>query len=131
MFNHVMVGADDIDKSKTFYEKVLEVLGFSGKGMENTSPSGHKRVFFQHNGGTFGISQPIDGQPASHGNGSTLGFKCDSPEQVKQFHDVAVAHGGTSIEDPPGPRDGAMGPMHLSYVRDPSGNKLCAIHRPG
>ena len=130
MFNHMILGANDIEKSKSFYHKVLSVLGFEGDPMEHTSDSGHKRVFFQHNGGTFGISQPIDNQPATHGNGTTLGFKCDSPEQVKQFHDVAVANGGTSIEDAPGLREGSMGPMHLSYVRDPSGNKLCAIHRP-
>lgn len=130
MFNHVMVGATDIEKSKSFYEKVLGVLGFQGEGMENTAASGHKRVFFRHDGATFGISEPIDNEPATHGNGSTLGFKCDSPEQVKQFHDVALAHGGTSIEEAPGLREGSLGPMHLSYVRDPSGNKLCAIHRP-
>lgn len=131
MFNHIMVGANDIEKSKSFYEKVLGVLGFEGKGFENTASSGHKRVFFQHNGGALAISEPIDNEPATHGNGSTIGFKCDSPEQVKQFHDVAVANGGTSCEDAPGLREGALGPMHLSYVRDPSGNKLCAIHRPG
>jgi catechol 2,3-dioxygenase-like lactoylglutathione lyase family enzyme len=130
MFSHVIVGANDIEKSKSFYEKVLGVLGFEGKGVENTASSGHKRVFFQHKGNAFGISEPIDNEPATHGNGTTLGFKCDSPEQVKQFHDVAVANGGASCEDPPGLREGSMGPMHLSYVRDPSGNKLCAIHRP-
>ena len=130
MFNHVMVGANDIDKSKSFYEKVLGVLGFKGEAMENTNSKGNKRVFFQHNGHALALSEPISGEPASHGNGSTLGFKCDSPEQVKEFHDVAVANGGTSCEDPPGLREGAMGPMHLAYVRDPSGNKLCAIHRP-
>ena len=129
MFSHMIVGANDIEKSRSFYQKVLGVLGFQGKPMENTSASGHKRVFFQHGGGLFGISEPIDNQPATHGNGTTLGFKCDSPEQVKEFHDVAVAAGGTSCEDPPGLREGSMGPMHLSYVRDPSGNKLCAIHR--
>lgn len=132
MFNHVMVGANDIEKSKTFYEKVLGVLGFEGQGVENTAASGHKRVFFRHNGGALAISEPIDGEPATHGNGSTIGFACDSPEQVKQFHDMAVAYGGTACEDAPGPRDGGpLGTMHLAYVRDPSGNKLCAIHRAG
>jgi catechol 2,3-dioxygenase-like lactoylglutathione lyase family enzyme len=76
------------------------------------------------------VSEPIDGQPATVGNGSTVGFKCDTPEQVREFHDVAVAHGGTSIEEPPGPRAGPTGVLHLSYVRDPDGNKLCALHRP-
>lgn len=130
MFNHVMVGANDYEKSKSFYHKVLQALGFEGEPFEHTADSGHKRAFFNHNGGTFGISEPINGEEATHGNGSTLGFKCDSPEQVKQFHDVAVANGGTSCEDAPGLREGSMGPMHLAYVRDPSGNKLCAIHRP-
>ncbi len=92
--------------------------------------TGHKRLFFRHNGGTLCLSEPINGEPATIANGGTIGFKCTSPEQVKAFHDVAVAHGGTSIEDPPGLREGALGPMHLSYVRDPDGHKLCAIHRP-
>ena len=131
MFNHLIMGANDIDKSKSFYEKVLGVLGFEGQPLEHTSDSGHKRVFFMHDGSMFGISEPIDDQPATHGNGTTLGFKCTSPEQVKEFHDVAVANGGTTCEDPPGLRESSLGPMHLSYVRDPSGNKLCAIHRPG
>ncbi len=130
MFNHIMVGSNDMAKSKSFYDKVLGVLGFAGEAFPNTAKTGHERLFYQHNGGTLCVSQPIDDQPATHGNGSTIGFKCDSAEQVKQFHDVAVANGGTSIEEPPGVREGAMGPMHLSYVRDPSGNKLCAIHRP-
>ena len=62
--------------------------------------------------------------------GCSTGFKCSSQEQVQQFHDVAVAHGGTSIEEPPGLREGKMGAMYLSYVRDPDGNKLCALFRP-
>ena len=75
-------------------------------------------------------TEPIDGQPATAGNGSTIGFKCGSPEQVQRFHDVAVAHGGASIEEPPGPRTGPSGVLHLAYVRDPDGHKLCALHRP-
>ncbi|MCB2032321.1 MAG: VOC family protein, partial [Ottowia sp.] len=67
---------------------------------------------------------------ATFANGGTIGFKCVSAEQVKQFHDTAVAHGGTSIEDPPGLRESTMGALHLAYVRDPDGNKLCALYRP-
>jgi catechol 2,3-dioxygenase-like lactoylglutathione lyase family enzyme len=128
MFNHIMVGSNDIDRSKRFYDAVLGTLG-AGEPLRNVAATGHTRLFYRHNGGTFCVSEPIDDQPASHGNGATIGFKCDSPEQVMQFHDVAVANGGTSIEDPPGLRKGSLGPMHLSYVRDPDGNKLCAIHR--
>jgi predicted lactoylglutathione lyase len=75
------------------------------------------------------VSEPINGEPATYANGATIGFKCSSPEQVVQFHDVAVASGGTSIEGAPGLREGKMGAMHLSYVRDPDGNKLCAMFR--
>jgi catechol 2,3-dioxygenase-like lactoylglutathione lyase family enzyme len=129
MFNHIMVGSNDIERSKTFYDAVLATLG-AGEPMRNVAATGHVRYFYQHDGNAFGISEPINGEPASHANGATIGFKCDSPEQVKTFHDVAIAHGGTSIEDAPGPRTGSMGVMHLSYVRDPDGNKLCALYRP-
>ncbi|WP_338447164.1 VOC family protein [Pelagerythrobacter marensis] len=130
MFNHIMVGANDIEQSKTFYDAVLGTLGFTGEAMRNVSGSGHTRLFYVHNGGTFCVSEPINGEPATGANGGTIGFKCDSPEQVKAFHDAGVANGGTSIEDPPGLREGsALGAMYLSYVRDPSGNKLCAVHR--
>lgn len=130
MFSHIMVGSNDIKKSKSFYDKVLGALGFEGEPMAHVASTGHNRLFYRHNGGTFCITEPIDGEPASAANGGTIGFNCDSPEQVKQFHDVAVANGGKSCEDPPGLRSGSMGPMHLAYVRDPDGHKLCAFHRP-
>jgi len=130
MFNHVVIGSNDLERSKQFYDAVLGTLGFSGKALRNLAPSGHQRLFYRHNGGTLAIAQPINDAPATCANGSTIGFRCSSAEPVKAFHDVAVAHGGRSIEDPPGERDaGALGTMHLSYVRDPDGNKLCAIWR--
>lgn len=128
MFSHVMVGTNDIERSKRFYDAVLAVLG-GPEGFRNQGPSGHHRVFYRHAGSSFCVSQPIDGEPACHANGGTIGFKCESAEQVKTFHDVAVAHGGQSIEEPPGLRESAMGALHLAYVRDPDGNKLCALYR--
>ena len=97
MFNHIMIGTNDIDKSKAFYEKVLKVIGVEG-AMDNTLDSGIKRVFFMHDGDVLALSQPIDGEVATCANGMTIGFKCDSPEQVKELHDAAIAAGGTSIE---------------------------------
>ncbi|WP_397533182.1 VOC family protein [Roseateles sp.] len=129
MFNHVMVGSNDIERSKRFYDAVLGVLG-AGEPVRNQSATGHTRLFYRHEGSTFGVTEPINGEEATYANGGTLGFKCNSAEQVREFHDVAVAHGGTSIEGPPGLREGAMGALHLSYVRDPDGHKLCAIYRP-
>lgn len=128
MLNHVMLGSNDIERSKRFYDAVLGVLG-AGEPIRNTAASGHERLFYRHDGSTFCLTQPINGQPASVANGGTIGFRCNSPEQVRQFHDVAVAQGGQSIEDPPGLRAGSLGPLHLAYVRDPDGHKLCAIYR--
>ncbi|HEY8881712.1 MAG TPA: VOC family protein [Roseateles sp.] len=128
MFNHIMVGSNDLERSKQFYDAVLGVLG-AGQPLRNVAASGHVRLFYRHNGNTLAISQPINDEPASFANGGTIAFKCSSPEQVKQWHDVAVAHGGTSIEEPPGLREHSLGNFHLAYVRDPDGNKLCAIYR--
>jgi catechol 2,3-dioxygenase-like lactoylglutathione lyase family enzyme len=130
MINHVMIGSNDIEKSKAFYTAVLGVLG-AREPMEHVNDTGQKRLFFIHDGSTFSVSEPINGQPASCANGFTIGFKCNSLEQVKELHDVAVANGGTTCEDPPGPRTGSMGVMNLCYFLDPDGHKVCGLHRPG
>ncbi|MFZ6846833.1 VOC family protein [Undibacterium sp. RuRC25W] len=128
MFSHVMIGSNDIERSKKFYDAVLGIFG-AGEGTRNVAPSGHTRLFYRHDGSSFGVSEPINGEPATFANGGTIGFKCNSAEQVKEFHDTAVAHGGQTCEAPPGLRESSMGAMHLGYVRDPDGNKLCAVYR--
>lgn len=129
MLNHIMIGSGDIERSKTFYNAVLGVLG-AGEPMAHVNDTGQTRLFYQHNGSTFSVSEPINGKPVEPSNGSTIGFVCNSPEQIQELHDVAVANGGTSIEDPPGLRNGSMGPMYLCYFTDPDGHKICGIHRP-
>ncbi|PPU17697.1 VOC family protein [Xanthomonas arboricola] len=129
MLNHVMVGSNNIARSRQFYDAVLGVLG-AAEPLVNPANSGHVRLFYRHAGSTFVVSEPINDAPATSGNGATVGFSCGSPEQVQAFHDAAVAAGGVSIEDPPGVRESRMGPVWLAYVRDPDGNKLCAIYRP-
>jgi catechol 2,3-dioxygenase-like lactoylglutathione lyase family enzyme len=120
MFSHVVVGSNDIDRSKKFYDALFGKEAFvDDKG----------RLAYRKDGAAFMVTKPLNGEEACFANGGTIGFKCQSPEQVRQFHDVAVAHGGTSVEDPPGLREGGMGPLHLAYVRDPDGHKLCALHR--
>lgn len=126
---HTMVGSNDLERSKRFYDTLLGTLGVAEATL-NVAGSGHSRLFYRSAGTHFIVSEPINDEPATMANGSTVAFSCSSPEQVKQFHDVAVANGGTSIENPPGPRESAMGTIHLSYVRDPDGNKLCGIHIP-
>src|SRR5205807_6188291 len=87
------------------------------------------RLAYSHNGGRFMVSKPIDGKPACHANGGTIGFLMSSPDQAQAWHKAGVANGGKSIEDPPGVRQGAAGEMYLAYLRDPDGNKLCALYR--
>nr|WP_197976519.1 VOC family protein [Sphingomonas sp. CFBP 13720] len=126
-----MVGSNDIERSKRFYNELLGVLGVDEATL-NIADSGHTRLFYRNENGTnFIVTQPINNEPATVANGSTVAFSCNSPEQVKRFHDFAVAAGGMSIEAPPGPREtAAMGTIELTYVRDPDGNKLCGIHFP-
>ncbi len=128
MFSHIMVGTNDIERSQRFYDAVLGVLGV-GAPHANTAGTGHRRLFYRHNGVSFCVTEPINNEPATAANGGTIGFTCSSAEQVQQFHDVAVANGGTSIEGPPGPRQSGAAVLHLAYVRDPDGNKLCALFR--
>ena len=124
MFSHVMVGSDDIARSKKFYDAVFDAMG--GKPAVQDAKG---RLIYAHNGGVFLVSPPIDGKPASHANGGTIGFTMASPEQAAAWHQAGVANGGTAIEDPPGIRQGGSGAMYLAYLRDPDGNKLCALHR--
>ena len=129
MLNHLVIGSNDIERSKRFYDAVLGVLG-AGEPICDKVDSGHTRLIYRHDGSSLVISEPINNEPATFANGSTIAFRCDSPEQVHDFHDMAVAHGGKSIEDAPGPRaNPVVGLIHLAYARDPDGNKLCAIHR--
>ncbi len=126
MFNHVMVGASDIEHARKFYDAVLGVIGVAA-GTANTSSDGHLRYFYRHDGSTFGVTQPINGQPATAANGGTIGFRCASAEQVIAFSDAAVSNGGIVIETPPVIREGAV---CIAYLRDPTGNKICALYRP-
>lgn len=125
MFTHITVGANDIEASRKFYDAALGALG-----IEPGQPDGMGRYWWRTARGSFAVGKPIDGDPACHANGGTIGFGARDPEAVKAFHDAGVEAGGTSIEDPPGERKGPFGALYLSYLRDPSGNKICALHRP-
>jgi catechol 2,3-dioxygenase-like lactoylglutathione lyase family enzyme len=126
MYSHIMVGANDMEASKTFYDAILGALGFEPGVYDDKG-----RVFYFTESGIFSITPPIDGQPATPGNGSTIGFAAKDPETADAWHAAGVANGGTSIEEPPGVREGAIGALYLAYLRDPSGNKVCALHRIG
>ena len=124
MFSHMMVGSNDLEKSKTFYDAIFKSVG----GKEGfIDPKG--RVIYRHKGSTFLITKPIDGNPATVGNGGTIGFAMDTTEEADTWHAAGVEAGGTPIEDPPGWREGGGMRLYLAYLRDPDGNKLCALHR--
>ena len=124
MYSHNMVGSNDIARSKKFYDAIFAALG--GKPAIQDDKG---RLIYMHNGGMFLVTQPIDGEPATAGNGCTIGFTMDSPEQAQAWHAAGVANGGKAIEDPPGWREGGFGKLYLAYLRDPDGNKLCALMR--
>ncbi|MCL7714650.1 VOC family protein [Stenotrophomonas mori] len=128
MFSHVMVGSNDLERSRRFYDSVLGLLG-AGAPFRMQKPDGQTALFYRNRDCLFAVTQPKDGAPATVANGATIGFSCGSPEQVRQFHALALANGGTAIEDPPGPRGSPAGDLYMAYVRDPDGNKLCALHR--
>lgn len=121
MFSHVMVGSNDLERSRKFYDALF------GKPAR-TDDKG--RLSYGRRGAVFMVSNPIDGQRACHANGGTIGFAFDSPEEVDAWHAAGCAAGGTHCENPPGYRENPFGKLYLAYLRDPDGNKLCALYRP-
>ena len=126
MYSHNMVGSNDLAKSKTFYDALFKAIG--GKEAVQDDKG---RLIYMHNGGLFIVTTPINGEPATFANGGTIGFAMDNPAQADAWHAAGVAAGGTTCEDPPGVREGGFGKLYLAYLRDPDGNKLCALHRMG
>jgi catechol 2,3-dioxygenase-like lactoylglutathione lyase family enzyme len=126
LFSHVMVGSENLDRSRAFYDALFTAVG--GKPAV-TDEKG--RLIYMHDGAVFMVTRPIDGEPACHANGGTIGFAMASPDQADAWHAAGVAAGGTACEDPPGVREGGFGTLYLAYLRDPDGNKLCGLHRVG
>ena len=124
MFSHIMIGSNDIARSKMFYDALFGVMG-GPPGVQDAKG----RLIYSHRGGRLLVTKPVDGEAATGANGGTIGFAMDGPEQADAWHKAGVENGGTAIEDPPGVRQGGSGSMYLAYLRDPDGNKLCALHR--
>src|SRR6267154_1035375 len=100
MFSHVMIGTNDLEKAKSFHDALLGTLGVPPARVDR------HRIFYRTPTGVFSVSKPIDGKPATPANGGTIGFAASSAEQAAAWHAAGIAHGGTSIEDPPGVREG-------------------------
>lgn len=124
MFSHIMLGANNIEVSKKFYDATLGALG-----REPGVIDAKGRCFYRDKSGVFAISLPIDGQAACKGNGSTIGFSAKSVEEVNEWHAQGLKNGGETCEDPPGIRENANSKLYIAYLIDPAGNKICALHR--
>ena len=124
MFSHMAVGSNDIERSRKFYDALFAAVG--GKPGRDDEKG---RLIYAHKGTMLIVTKPIDGNPATISNGATIGFAIDSPEQADAWHKAGVENGGTAVEDPPGVRESPRAKLYLAYLRDPDGNKLCALHR--
>lgn len=123
MFSHIMIGTNDLDRAKAFYDALLAPLGVSAGTVDR------HRVFYRTATGTLAVTRPIDGNPATVANGMTIGFAANSPVEADAWHAAGLAAGGTACEDPPGLRDFGAAKLYLAYLRDPDGHKLCVLHR--
>lgn len=124
MFSHIMIGVNDLEESRIFYDATLQVLGYR-KGV--LDPKG--RYFYFGGENILALTKPINGEPASHGNGMTIGFSAQSSVLVDSWYESGLNSGGVSCEDPPGIRSSGKFKLYLAYLRDPANNKICAMYR--
>jgi catechol 2,3-dioxygenase-like lactoylglutathione lyase family enzyme len=124
MYSHMMVGSNDLARSRKFYDALFGAVG--GKPAIEDEKG---RLIYMHNGGLFLVTAPIDGEAATHANGGTIGFAMNNPAEADAWHKAGAENGGTPIEEDPGVRSAGFGDLYLAYLRDPDGNKLCAMHR--
>lgn len=123
MFSHIMIGSNDVARSKVFYDAIMKVLNYNAGVIDEKG-----RCMYFSPTGVLGLTKPIDGKEASYGNGMTIGFLAESPEIVNEWHRVGLANGGVAIERPPGVRGTGDRQLYLAYLRDPDGNKICTTH---
>lgn len=116
MFTHIMIGSNDLERSRAFYDATFVALG----GMPGEMDA-RGRLIYAHQGGRLMITTPIDGNPATVANGGTIGISTSTQDRVLAWHSAGIAYGGRAIESPPTERpDGSF----VAYLRDPDGNKL-------
>src|SRR5690349_3401908 len=92
MFSHVMIGTNDLEKARAFYDATLGALGIGPAMLD-----GH-RIFYMTGAGAFSVTKPINGEPATAANGGTIGFACSSTQQADAWHAAGIAHGGTTAK---------------------------------
>ena len=121
ILSHVSIGTNDMPRSVAFYDAVLPVLGCK-KLMEFPFGVAYGQQFPE-----FWVQLPIDGKPASVGNGTHICFVAASQEAVHAFHQAAMAAGATD-DGPPGPRPQYSAGYYGAFARDPDGHKVEAAY---
>ncbi|MGV1761707.1 VOC family protein [Rhizobium sp. A22-96] len=122
MFTHIMIGSNDLERARAFYDATFLALG--GKPGEMDARG---RLIYVYEGGRLMITKPIDGKPATVANGGTIGIAAASQDHVLAWYVAGTRHGGTAIESPPAERPNGS---FVAYLRDPDGNKLTARSQP-
>lgn len=125
MYSHVTVGTNDIERAMRFYDAVLAPLGLERHKTFRIA-LGYAPKGFSGINAPFWILRPYDGKAASAGNGPMAAFAADTRAAVDAFHAAALTNGG-SDEGAPGIRTHYHPNYYGAYVRDPEGNKLCAV----
>jgi catechol 2,3-dioxygenase-like lactoylglutathione lyase family enzyme len=121
ILSHVSVGTNDMPRAVAFYDAVLPVLGCK-KLMEFPFGVAYGKQFPE-----FWVQLPIDGKPASVGNGTHVCFIAQSKEAVHAFHEAALA-AGASDDGAPGPRPQYSPGYYGAFARDPDGHKVEAVY---
>ncbi len=125
MYSYATLGSNDLKTSKKFFDATLGALGIScfyeGDDAVAYALSGTERP-------SLWLTKPFDGHSADFGNGAMLSFIANNADPVSAFHAAALANGG-SDEGAPGYRENYSPDFYAAYVRDPVGNKLCAVFR--
>lgn len=120
MIHHASVGSSDLARSRIFYQAVIPLLGYRLIGEDDQSLDYGAAVF------EFSVERPLDGEPATGGNGTHIAFEARSHADVDAFHLAGLAHGGRDA-GPPGLRPGYDANYYGAFLLDPDGNKIEAV----
>ena len=123
VLSHVILGTNDTARAIEFYDQVLSVLGHERR-WEGESGAGYGKGD-ERGVDTFWVTVPLDGEPATAGNGTNVCFVAPTRRSVDEFYQVAIDLGAVD-EGAPGIREEVHDNFYACYVRDLDGNKIVA-----
>jgi catechol 2,3-dioxygenase-like lactoylglutathione lyase family enzyme len=117
ILSHVPIGTRDFDRATRFHDTVVATLGCH-RIIEHPGAVAYGRAYPE-----FWVQLPIDGKPASVGNGTHFGFFAGSKTEDDAFHAAGLAAGATD-DGKRGPRSAYGAPYDGCVLRDPDGHKI-------